>query len=93
MGKSEYFNRLLRITSEETEIPVARIMGKSQDMETTDARYIMVVLLYERGFYPDQIAVLLSYTPRGIRKLRTRNLTSPMIRINLEHIRDRLGTE
>ena len=91
MCKSEIFLLLLQLTSEETEMSEERITGKFTDMESTDARYILATLLYERGMYPSQIAVYLNRTPRCIRFLLQRNLTSPMVGIILEKLRKRIG--
>lgn len=91
MCKSDIFQHLLRLTSEETETSTDRITGNHTDMESTDARYILVTLLYERGFYPSQIAPLLNRKPRGIRALLSRGLTSPMVGIMLAKIRHKAG--
>lgn len=91
MCKSDIFQHLLRLTAEETEIDTDRIVGKNTDMESTDARYILATMLYERGFYPSQIAVYLNRKPRGIRSLLARGLTSPMVGIMLARIRQKAG--
>ena len=93
MCKSDIFQKLLRITSEETETSTERITGMFCDMESTDARYILVTLLYERGFYPSQIAPLLNRKPRGIRSLLSRGMTSPMVGIMLANIRRKAGND
>lgn len=56
MCKSEIFFKLLGLTERETEVPRERILGDFRDMESTDARYVLVRLLSEAGLYPDQIA-------------------------------------
>ena len=91
MCKSDIFQNLLRLTAEETETSAERITGSNTDMESTDARYILVTLLYERGFYPSQIAPLLNRKPRGIRALLCRGFTSPMVGIMLARIRQKAG--
>lgn len=93
MCKSEIFFRLLSLTEQETEVPRNRILGDCKDMESTDARYILVTLLTEMGLYPDQIAKLLHRTARGVRHLMRRNITSPMIDIYLSQIRKRMGSD
>lgn len=93
MCKSEIFFRLLSLTEEETEVSRDRILGDCKDMETTDARYVLVTLLTEKGLYPDQIATLLHRTARGVRHLMRRNITSPMIGIYLARIRKRMGSD
>ena len=91
MCKSDIFQHLLRLTAEETETTAERITGSHTDMESTDARYILVTLLYERGFYPSQIAPLLNRKPRGIRALLCRGFTSPMVGIMLARVRQKAG--
>ena len=93
MCKSDIFQHLLRITSEVTETEPDRIIGNHTDMESTDARFILATLLYERGFYPSQIAVWLNRKPRSIRALLVRGITSPMVGIMLEKLRKRSGNE
>lgn len=93
MCKTEIFLHLLNLTADETEITTDRITGRCTDMESTDARFILATLLYERGFYPSQIAVWLNRTPRTIRALLSRGLTSPMVGIMLEKLRKRCGKD
>lgn len=84
MCKSEIFFNLLVLTERETEVPRERILGDFRDMESTDARYVLVRLLSEAGLYPDQIA--------GMTNRTARNITSPMIGIYLEQIRKHIRT-
>lgn len=42
MCKSEIFFKLLSLTEEETEVSRDRILGDYKDMETTDARYVLL---------------------------------------------------
>ena len=88
MCKSEIFFNLLVLTERETEVPRERILGDFRDMESTDARYVLVRLLSEAGLYPDQT----NRTARGVRRLLARNITSPMIGIYLEQIRKHIRT-
>ena len=92
MCKSEIFFNLLGLTERETEVPKERILGDFRDMESTDARYVLVRLLSEAGLYPDQIAGMTNRTARGIRHLLARNITSPMIGIYLKQIRKHIRT-
>ena len=93
MCKSDIFFKLLSLTEQETEVPRNRILGDCKDMESTDARYILVTLLTEMGLYPDQIAKLLHRTARGVRHLMRRNITSPMIGVYLTRIRKCMGSD
>lgn len=93
MCKSDIYMNILRLTVEETETSAERITGNHTDMESTDARFILATLLYERGFYPSQIAVWLNRNPRTIRALLARGFTSPMVGIMLEKLRKRIGKD
>lgn len=66
MCKSEIFAETLNLVSQETEIPVNRILSSDKDTETVDARYLLVRLLVERGMYPSQIALQIHKTKRAI---------------------------
>ena len=57
MCKSEIFAKIINIVSKETEVPVDQILSSDKNMETVDARYLLVSLLSESGMYPSQIAV------------------------------------
>ena len=50
MYKSEVFGKLLRLVAEETEVSEESILGTEKDMETTDARYVLVVLMQKRDY-------------------------------------------
>lgn len=66
MCKSEIFAETINLVSQETEIPVNRILSSDKDTETVDARYLLVRLLVERGMYPSQIALQIHKTKRAI---------------------------
>lgn len=51
MSKSEIFNTILRMVSEETEIPSAQILSGRKDTETVDARYLLVHFLFQSVVY------------------------------------------
>lgn len=55
------------MVSEETEIPCSQILsGKKKDMETVDARYLLVHFLSETGFSPSYIASKTGITERTV---------------------------
>lgn len=66
MCKSEIFAEILRIVSTETEISTSDILSNNKEAEVVDARYLLVHLLYEHGFYPSQIASHVRKTKRSI---------------------------
>ena len=49
MCKSEIFAETINLVSQETEIPVNRILSSDKDTETVDARYLLVRLLVGKG--------------------------------------------
>ena len=66
MCKSEIFAEILKIVSQETEIAIDRILSSDKDSETVDARYLLVHILSEKGFYPSQTSIHLRKTKRAI---------------------------
>lgn len=51
MCKSEIFAKIINIVSKETEVSVDQILSSDKKMETVDARYLLVSLLFESGMY------------------------------------------
>lgn len=66
MCKSEIFAEIITLVSKETEIPSELITGASRVTEIVNARYILVYLLCEKGFYPSQISSLIHKTKRSV---------------------------
>ena len=91
MCKSEIFAEILEAVSRETEVPASRILSDSKQMEVVDARSILVRLLYEKGLYPEQIAVLLHKTAACVRHLLSnyeiRKTTNKIIAIYTQNVR------
>lgn len=54
MCKSEIFAKIINIVSKETEVSVDQILSSDKNMETVDARYLLVFFLFESGMYPSQ---------------------------------------
>nr|DAD56174.1 MAG TPA: chromosomal replication initiator protein [Caudoviricetes sp.] len=95
MCKSEIFAEILRIVSKETEISTNEILSNSKEAEIVDARYLLVHLLYERGFYPSQIALQTNKTKRSINYILSgfsdRIQRGKMLRIQYENIKKSQG--
>lgn len=93
--KSEIFNTILRMVSEETEIPSAQILSGRKDTETVDARYLLVHFLFQSGLNPSYIAARIGKTERAVNQIHTnfdqRLSTQKIFRISCERIRKRLG--
>lgn len=51
MCKSEIFAKIINIVSKETEVSVDQILSSDKNMETVDARYLLVFFLFESGIY------------------------------------------
>lgn len=94
MCKSEIFAKIIGTVADETEISTERILSNNKDSETVDARYLLVHLLIENGFYPSWIAGKLHKTKRSINYIVTnfdsRIKCGKMLRIYLERLRKRL---
>ena len=63
MCKSEIFAKIINIVSKETEVSVDQILSSDKNMETVDARYLLVFFLFESGMYPSQMTPLISIRP------------------------------
>lgn len=71
MCKSELFEYLLDVVSQETEINRERILSKEKSAEVVDARYILVYLLGRCGIYNSEIAHLTGLTRQAVGQMRT----------------------
>lgn len=95
MCKSEIFAEILEIVSQETEISANRILSSDKDTETVDARYLLVHLLSEKGFYPSQTSIHLHKTKRAINYIisnfQERLDSGKMMRIYLANIKKSIG--
>lgn len=95
MCKQKIFSILIEKVSEVTDIKQEDILSNSKDMETVDARSILVYLLYEAGFYPKRIASLLGKTAASIRYLHLhfeqRKYANKMIEKYVNNIRKQLA--
>lgn len=69
MNKRDYFNAVISVVEDLTDLRRDEILGEGKTMEIVDARWLTVKLLKEIGLYPDQIAELMSMTSRGINKI------------------------
>lgn len=95
MCKSEIFAEILRIVSKETEISKDDILSNSKEVEVVDARYLLVILLHDNGFYPSQIASHINKTKRSINYILSnfsdRLRGGKMLRIQYENIKKIAG--
>lgn len=63
--------KVVESVSYATDLAVDKIMSRSRDAETVDARWICVKLLWEQGYYPTRIAEMMGITPRYVQYILT----------------------
>lgn len=94
---TKVYARVLNIVSEECDMGVERIKGKSRDTESVDARWICVKLLSEMGLYVSRIAEMMSITPRYVQYILTdfedRIACCNLMRMNYERARKNMRKE
>lgn len=90
------FQEIIKAVSEVTGLSANQILCKRRFQETTDARWMVVQIMRENGFYTSRIAEHLSMTTRNVNHI----LFSLSMRLdggdhrmrnNLERIRKQLG--
>lgn len=95
MCKSEIFAKIINIVSKETEVSVDQILSSDKNMETVDARYLLVFFLFESGMYPSQIAAHIHKTKRAVNYMisnfHERMESGKMMRIYWDDIKNLLG--
>lgn len=94
MSRSELFENILRMVSEETEIPSSQIVSRRKDSETVDARYLLVHFLSDTGFSPSYIAEKIGVTERTVTNIKTnfeiRCSVQKLLRMNCENLTKRI---
>lgn len=95
MCKSEIFAKIIALVSKGTEIPTELIVRDNRVTEIVNARYILVYILYEKGFYPFQISSLIHKTKRSVNYMisnfHIRLKSEKMMRIYWDNIKNLLG--
>lgn len=95
MCKSEIFAKIINIVSKETEVSVDQILSSDKNMETVDARYLLVFFLFESGMYPSQIAAHIHKAKRAVNYMisnfHERMESGKMMRIYWDDIKNLLG--
>lgn len=64
--KKDYFDRLVSIVAELSELSVEAIMKGRKTDEVVDARWIIVRILKEQGYHTAKIALLMGMTQRNV---------------------------
>ena len=66
MGKSEEFSKVIKVVTELTEVTEEAILGRSREPEVVDARWMVICLMYEKGYIAKQISPLINHPIRTI---------------------------
>lgn len=66
MCKMDYFDRLVAVVAELTDLPIEAIMKGRKTDEVVDARWIIVRILKEQGYHTAKIAMLMGMTQRNV---------------------------
>lgn len=66
MGKVEDFGKVIKVVTELMDVTEQDIVGKSRVQEVVDARWMVIVLMRERGYSTKQIAPLVCHPIRTI---------------------------
>lgn len=97
MNKKEIFALVLGMVTEETEIKAGVILSACKSREVVDARHLLVMLLYEAGMYPVQIASMSGMSSRSvtyaITNFRDRVLNEKILRNSYERLKKQLGNK
>lgn len=95
MKKSEIFAEILKIVSDETDVPSQDIISRNRQADIVDARHIFVKTLYDYGFYPVEISHHTGMSHRAINYIITnfgyRMTAGQYLRNNFERIKKLLG--
>lgn len=89
MNTSDYAGKVAKVVSDLTGIGEAEIMGKGRAAEVVDARWMVVKLVREAGYYPSQIAQVMGMTVRQVQAIITSfdmrlRFSDSLVRINYE---------
>lgn len=93
----EDYNAVLAAVSRATGIPEGWIFSKRRGQDYYDARWIVVQLLADKGYYPGTIANLTGMTRRNVCKILNairgrKGCTWELFSKRLERVRNAIGT-
>ena len=69
MYKKDYFERLVSIVAELSDLSAENILHGRKTDEVVDARWVIVKILYEQGYHTSKIAMSLNMTQRNVTKI------------------------
>ncbi len=71
MYKKDYFERLVSVVAQLSELSADNILFGRKTDEVVDARWIIVKILHEQGYHTSKIAMLLNMTQRNVTHILT----------------------
>lgn len=71
MYKKDYFDRVLAVVAEMSELSSEDILYGRKTDEVVDARWIIVKILNEQGYHTAKIALLMGMTTRNVTHILT----------------------
>lgn len=71
MYKKDYFEKLVSVVAQLSELSADNILYGRKTDEVVDARWIIVKILHEQGYHTSKIAMLLSMTQRNVTHILT----------------------
>lgn len=71
MYKKDYFERLVSVVAQLSELSADNILYGRKTDEVVDARRIIVKILHEQGYHTSKIAMLLKMTQRNVTHILT----------------------
>ena len=66
MGKLEDFGKVIKVVTELMDVTDQEILGKSRREEVVDARWMVILLMHEKGYNTHQISMLMLHPERTI---------------------------
>lgn len=66
MGKLEDFGKVIKVVTELMDVTDQEILGKSRREDVVDARWMVILLMREKGYNTRQISTLMLHPERTI---------------------------
>ena len=71
MYQKDYFEKLVSVVAELSELSADNILYGRKTDEVVDARWIIVKILHEQGYHTSKIAMFLNMTQRNVTHILT----------------------
>ena len=69
MYKQDYFEKVVNVVASLSDLTAEQILGGRKTDEVTDARWVIVRILYEHGYHTSRIAMLMHMTQRNVTRV------------------------